>query len=180
MSDDTPQPVKPKRPLGAPSMPFDQEIADIICERIATCTLSLTSICKADDALPSVGMIFKWMRDNPEFEKSYARAKDAQIEALMDETIEISDNATNDYMERLNFDGAETGWHLNGDAVARSRLRIDTRKWLASKLKPKKYGEKLGVDTVVSVSPDLQSMMERIATGGTRLTPEDVDKKDDE
>lgn len=33
----------------------------------------------------------------------------------------------------------------NGDAVQRSKLRVDARKWVAAKLKPKKYGDKIDV-----------------------------------
>jgi hypothetical protein len=62
---------------------------------------------------------------------------------MAEEMLEIADDAKNDWMERQDDEGGNIGWRLNGDHVQRSRLRIDTRKWLASKLKPKKYGDKL-------------------------------------
>jgi hypothetical protein len=59
---------------------------------------------------------------------------------LADELLEISDNGLNDWMER-NGEG-NVGWLVNGEAIQRSKLRVDTRKWVASKLKPKKYGDR--------------------------------------
>ncbi len=44
---------------------------------------------------------------------------------------------------RLDKDGQAAGWQLNGEHVQRSRLRVDTRKWILSKLAPKRYGDKL-------------------------------------
>ncbi len=46
----------------------------------------------------------------------------------------------------------EVGWQVNGEHIQRSRLRIDARKWMASKLAPKKYGEKLELDVRHSVA----------------------------
>ena len=56
--------------------------------------------------------------------------------------LDIADDACNDWMERLGEDGQPIGYQLNGDHIQRSRLRIETRKWLATKLQPKKYGDR--------------------------------------
>ncbi len=66
-----------------------------------------------------------------------------QADTLFDEALGIADDGTNDWMERLDKDGQAAGWQLNGEHVQRSRLRVDTRKWAAGKLAPKKYGDKL-------------------------------------
>lgn len=63
-----------------------------------------------------------------------------QAEGMADEILEIADDGRNDWMEIQNRDGDNIGWKVNGEAVQRSRLRIDARKWLLSKLLPKKYG----------------------------------------
>lgn len=169
---------------GPSPMQFDQAIADHLCERIVTSTDSLRTICE-DEGMPSVSLILKWLSLYPSFEAQYAKSKEQQIEALVSETLDIADDGRNDYMERLNFDGSQPGWHLNGEALARSRLRIDTRKWLAGKLKPKKYGEKIEVDQKVSASDPLMSLLTRIAENGQRLVPgiaapETEDDKDGE
>lgn len=119
---------------------FTQEIADIICERIADGE-SLRSICK-DEALPSTVTVFKWLNAFDAFAKQYTRAREAQADALVDEILEIVDDGSNDWMERHDEEGGNTGWRENGEAIRRSALRVDARKWMAGKLQPKKYSEK--------------------------------------
>lgn len=128
--------------MGRPSE-FTQETADAICEALIE-GRSLRSIC-TDDGMPAASTVCRWLSANDEFRKQYAHAREAQADTLADETIDIADDGTNDWMERKNAEGAG-GVEYNGDHVQRSRLRIDTRKWFASKLAPKKYGEKLGVE----------------------------------
>lgn len=136
MADESPE--EEARPVGRPSE-YTAEKADRICEQLAD-GMSLRSVCLAED-MPSTVTVFKWLRTYPEFLSQYARAKEESADALADEMLDIADDASNDWMER-NKPG-ETGWVENGEAMQRSRLRVDTRKWIASKLKPKKYGEKL-------------------------------------
>lgn len=126
---------------GRPSS-FTQEIADEICERIADGE-SLRSIC-GGGAMPNKSTVFRWLGANEIFRDQYARAKEAQAEALADEIVDIADDGQNDWMERNAEDNA--GWVANGEALQRSRLRVDARKWIASKLLPKKYGDRQQVD----------------------------------
>lgn len=60
--------------------------------------------------------------------------------------MDIADDGSNDWMERFNKDGESIGWVVNGEAVQRSKLRVDARKWALSKLLPKKYGDKIDVN----------------------------------
>lgn len=122
--------------IGRPSS-FTQEMADAICERIADGE-SLRSICGGDD-MPAKATVFRWLAAHESFRDQYARAKEAQAEALADEIVDIADDGQNDWMERNAEDNA--GWVANGEALQRSRLRVDARKWVASKLLPKKYGD---------------------------------------
>ena len=126
--------------MGRPSS-YTQELTDRICARLAAGE-SLRTVCKDDD-MPSVQTVFTWMRVHPEFLEQYTRAKEESADALIEESLDIADDGTNDWMEKLNADGEKIGWQLNGEHVQRSRLRIETRKWMASKLKPKKYGERV-------------------------------------
>lgn len=125
---------------------YTQEIADIICERIANGE-SLRSIC-LDDEMPSKSTVFAWLADpeREEFRTKYAYARDAQADVLVDEMIDIADDGSNDWMEKKNSDGQVIGWQENGEALRRSALRISSRQWIAEKLKPKKYGSKLELD----------------------------------
>jgi len=126
--------------MGRPSE-YSQEVADLICERIADGE-SLRSICDADE-MPAKSTVFKWLAANETFSDQYARAREAQADAVFDDILTIADDARNDWMERFDKDQQSLGWVENGEALRRSALRIDARKWMASKLKPKKYGEKV-------------------------------------
>lgn len=135
MSDETPS-------VGRPAI-FSQEIADQICERIADGD-SLRTIC-TDESFPSRTTVFKWLSRSAEFTDQYARAREAQADAIFDDILEIADDGQNDWMEKHTRDGEAMGWQENGEALRRSQLRIDARKWMASKLRPKKYGEKIAI-----------------------------------
>ena len=135
---------------GRPSE-YSDEIADEICDRLCA-PRSLRSIC-SDADMPSGATVFKWLRQQPSFAEQYARARQAQADALFDESLDIADDGSNDWMERRREDGS-TDQVLNGEHVQRSKLRIDTRKWMAGKLAPKKYGEKLDVGHTVEMTPE--------------------------
>lgn len=121
---------------------FTQEVFDTICNRIAQGE-SLRSICASDD-MPDVSTVCRWLAadgEGGELRNQYARAREAQADHIFDEILDIADNAANDWMER-NGEGGE-GWQVNGEHIQRSRLRIDARKWMAGKLRPKVYGDKI-------------------------------------
>lgn len=134
---------------------YSDELADTICERIADGE-SLRSICD-DEGFPSKSTVFAWLADNERFRTKYTHAREAQADALFDEMLDIADDGRNDWMERKNADGDSVGWQENGEALRRSDLRIKTRQWMASKLLPKKYGEKLdlNVDGKLTLTPQI-------------------------
>ena len=125
-------------PVGRPSG-YTQEIADSICSDLAE-GKSLRTVCKGD-GMPSTQTVFRWIRQFPEFRDQYARAKEESADAMAEDILDIADSSSNDWMEV--HDKENVGYRLNGDAINRSRLRVDTRKWIASKLKPKRYGDKV-------------------------------------
>lgn len=120
---------------------FSQDMADEICERLAD-GQSLRSIC-ADEHTPGRSTVFRWLAANEAFRSQYARAREAQADAIFDEILDIADDARNDWMARNGIDGDDAGYVLNGEHVQRMRLRIDARKWMAGKLRPKVYGDKI-------------------------------------
>jgi len=125
-----------------PEYPFTQEIADEICQRLIEGE-SLRSICRADH-MPSAALVCRWCHDYEAFGEQYTRARENQADTLADEMLDIADDAQNDWMEKNAPDNP--GWSINGEHVSRSRLRIETRKWLAMKMKPKKWGDKIEHD----------------------------------
>jgi hypothetical protein len=104
----------------------------------------MRSICR-DEHMPGRNTVLGWLgMDNEKgevFRAKYARAREVQADSFVDEMIEIADDGTNDWMEQCDKDGGLIGWRVNGEAIARSKLRIETRRWNAAKLRPKKYGE---------------------------------------
>lgn len=134
--------------VGRPSA-YTQEIADEICERMMNGE-SLRKICEPDH-MPNRSTVFRWLymatQEGAEeyyvkFSNQYTRAREEQADAIFDECLQIADDATNDYMANSDDEGG-TAYKLNGEHIQRSKLRIDTRKWMAGKLRPKKYGEKI-------------------------------------
>ena len=106
-----------------------------LCSEIIATTKGVKAICKelgVDHAT-----VRRWIADDEECRDMYARAKEMQAELMEDDLLEIADDSSGDAIVGPN------GIMLNAEFVARSRLRVDTRKWLMSKLKPKKYGDKL-------------------------------------
>lgn len=122
---------------------FTQEIAEGICERIASSNDGLSKICKEFDV--STVTVFAWLKDNAEFLNTYTRAREAQADFLADEIIEIADDSRNDTVTIMKGDTAIE--IENKEWTSRSKLRVEARKWVAAKLKPKKYGDKIDVTT---------------------------------
>lgn len=152
---------------GRPPMPFNQEVADYLCERIATSSRGLKAICDEDEKLPSVSTILKWLNNSDDFKLQYAHARELQADYLADEILEISDDASKD-LQRIDDFGNPIE---NKEFVSRSRLKIDARKWIASKLRPKKYGDKLeldgGINTTLSITPEtLEAIAAKINANG--------------
>ena len=125
---------------GRPNI-YTEELAISICKEIASTSKSLRTICK-QEGMPCVATVLTWLRDDKNgFLAQYTRAKEEQADLLVEEMIDISDDGSNDYMTITK--GNETYEVENKELTNRSKLRVETRKWIASKLKPKKYGDKL-------------------------------------
>lgn len=143
-------------PAGRPTN-YNQDIATRICAEIIT-GKSLRTICRADD-MPDASTIFQWIQRYEEFAKQYALACEERSEALVEEMLDIADDGSNDWMN--DNDPDDPGYRVNGEAIQRSRLRVDTRKWYASKVKPKKYGERQQIDhTITSVSDRMRGILD--------------------
>ena len=115
---------------------FTQELADLICDRIASGE-SLRKICDDDD-MPAVRTVHNWLNDPARvtFVHQYARARQMCLQVYEDEIIEIGDHADTYVDERGNE-------RIDPGDVQRRKLKADNLKWIMSKLAPKKYGDKL-------------------------------------
>lgn len=98
---------------------------------------------------------YSYIEKSPHNAERYARAKDTQLEAIAEEIMEISDDSSSD--DSFDKDGNRK---INNEWVQRSRLRVDSRKWLLAKLKPKKYGDAVALshehkgEVKIVIAPD--------------------------
>ena len=121
---------------------IDQEsVMPDILALIATTPKSLESICKSDERFPDARTVYRWIDASEELCQRYARAKQAQLQILADQLVDLADNDRICQKRTIKPDGSEEIVIL--DQVERTRVQIDTRKWLLSKLDPKKYGERI-------------------------------------
>lgn len=112
------QVVKVGRPSG-----YSEEVVGTICMEIMA-GKSLRTIC-AMEGMPAASTVYAWLGKYPEFSQRYACAREVQADVLADEIIEIADSDLD---------------------PNRARVMIDARKWLAGKLRPKKYSDRVELD----------------------------------
>ena len=117
---------------------YNEEIAARICSEVAS-GRSLRSVVKDDD-MPAMSSVFLWIAKYPIFSEQYAQAQSDRTVAWSEDLVEIADDASGD--------------------TQRDKLRVDTRKWLMSKMAPKRYGDK--IETVHSGGIEVQQITRRI------------------
>lgn len=133
---------------GRPTI-YTLKLAKDICYKIATTNKGIRQLAKENEDWPHPSTIFKWRLESKEFSDLYIKAKQNQVEVLVDEILEIADDSSNDQIE--NDNGKIVA---NNEYINRSRLRIDTRKWLAAKLSPRLYGEKVFNETDMTLKQE--------------------------
>ena len=128
---------------------YSEELANDICSRIANGE-SLKGICAHDD-MPDKATVYRWLAVDKEFCDKYTRARDIQADYYADELISIAD----DFEKGID----------DPTAVSRAKLQIETRKWIASKLKPKSYGDKITQELTGADGKDLLPPALKIVIG---------------
>ena len=120
---------------GRPTL-YSLEIALEICDRIADGE-SLVKIC-SDAKMPKKTAVYEWLLRHKEFAEIYARAREDQADTLADEIHAIADELPQQVVDEkgnaTRYDSAYVQWQKN---------RVDARKWVAAKLKPKKYSDRI-------------------------------------
>jgi transposase-like protein len=117
-------------------MAFNQVAADAVCALLED-GKSLRAACRELELSPRT--ILDWTRANEAFSAQYTRAREVGYKLLADEIIDIADEKE----VQVRYEGEDTTLDLSPTAIARNRLRVDTRKWMLSKMLPKIYGDKL-------------------------------------
>lgn len=139
---DSPQKEEKQKPkIGRPTT-FTQHIANVICMRIAEGE-SLREIVKTE-GMPDRTTVYDWLLRHEAFANQYTRAREEQADTLADEILAIADEAPEvDYIRDKH--GNVIDIKIDSGYVAYQKQRIESRKWIAMKLKPKKYGDKLAL-----------------------------------
>jgi hypothetical protein len=119
---------------GRPSI-YSQEVADLIVEGLAKGN-SLVSILNEDEELPSYPTVMRWLRERPEFQAMYARAREDQADHDADKIGDIAEKVVQGKID-----------------PNAARVAIDAYKWAAGKRKPKVYGEKLAIGGDADAAP---------------------------
>lgn len=88
--------------------------------------------------MPHVSTVYRWLVAKPAFRDMYARAREDQADTLADEIVDIADETPD-----IVTDDEKGVFMIDGAAIQRQRLRVDARKWVAAKLKPRKYGDRI-------------------------------------
>ncbi len=130
---------------------YTPELGMEICTRLASGE-SLRSICEPSH-MPAASTVCLWVIENRDgFSERYARARELQYLGIADELLDVSDDGRNDWM--LRKIGGQEVEVVNREAVERSKLRVETRKWILAKMLPKVYGDKVTNEITGSLKVD--------------------------
>ena len=159
-----------KRSVGRPVIyPMESPVWKHILEGVS-CGRSLSNVIR-DEGMPSYQLVRKVIAENAEFRAMYDKAVEDRADKLAEEIIELSDAKMPEGLK-----GPEaSAW------VQQKRLQVDARKWVASKLKPRTYGDKIDVsvtDARISVIDAITEAQSRVTFDKASVT--DVTPKDPE
>ncbi len=143
------------RPTG-----YTPELVDEICEAIENSVRGIDHICRANDRFPVAQTFRRWLKQYPDLRAKYALAKEVQADKIADETIEIAYDDRKDWKTIIDEDGEQKIVFV-AESVARARLKVDTLKWHASKLAPKKYSDTKNTEHGLSDSV-MQRVMDKL------------------
>jgi hypothetical protein len=148
---------KPKNKGGRPTS-YTPELAAEICQAVATSEYGLKRLCEMHPHWPAKITINLWrFKDLNGFSAQYNKAKQAQIDLLVEQCMDISDDISRDTV--VNNQGNEV---CNSEYVNRSRLRVDTRKWIASKLVPRVYGDAKQLEIKTEENEQLKEELKKL------------------
>jgi len=122
-----------KKPVGRPSL-YSQAIADQICQLLAD-KFSMRQICSREE-MPDRATVLRWMADKPDFAAKCVHAREEQADYIVEDCIDIEDRTI--------------AGEIN---PAAARAVLASKQWRASKLAPKKYGDKLALGQDESLGP---------------------------
>lgn len=133
---------------------YTKELGEEICNALGNSVDGIARICKANPHFPEPETIRDWRHKNAEFSAKYEAAKLKQALGFAEGIIDIVDDNSNDIMM------TDKGPAVNNAAIQRDRLRMDARKWIACKLLPKVYGDKVQQEVTIVKHEDALKELE--------------------
>ena len=121
---------------------------------------SLRSILRRED-MPSRYTFFEWLHKDEDKTNQYAHACEVRAEAIFEDILEIADETSGDKKY------TESGEVIDSEYVARSRIKIDARKWMLGKMQPKKYGDKIQQEISGEITTNIISL-------GNGINPDEI------
>lgn len=167
-----PNPMREKSIHNKANSAYTEAKAQRICTELML-KKSLTEICR-NPRNPSMRTVTKWLADPDKaaFREMYYYARRIAAELRIDDIFEIAEDTTNDWKLVTDKKGKEV-WKPDNENVQRSRLRVDTAKWYASKMIPKIYGDKIDVE--LDATGDLAELLKK-ASNQTKGLPDPVNE----
>ena len=126
--------------MGRPEI-YTPELAKLVCDAIENTPRGLEYICGQNKNFPTGRTVRNWLKNIPDFFPMYARAKALQAHRMADEAVEVSNDSEKDWRIIIDSEGNEKEVFV-AESVNRSRLKVDTLKWMTEILEPKIYGVK--------------------------------------
>jgi hypothetical protein len=136
------------------TLPFSEPLAIEICERVSSGEL-LINIC-VDEHMPPVRRVTQWLRESPEFAALYRDSINDRLTIFEEEVIKIADDASRDFRDVVRH--GRPARVLDGDAIARAKLRVEVRLKHLKAYKPSLWGEQSTLNVKQSDPLDLDQM----------------------
>lgn len=151
---------KPKNLGGRPTI-YSEELAEAICEVVATTPAGLQTICNSRPDFPDSSTVYLWLaKYDWFFDRYYNKAKVQQADVRAEQCVEIANNTSNDIIKDDNGKII-----LNSVGVLRARLQVSTLQWDAARNKPTKYGDKKAdkeVDETEKIRNELRELRAKL------------------
>lgn len=123
---------------------YTEENVELVLIHLATGN-SLNELRDMED-YPHPSTVYRWLFKHDEFRDKYIAARAIGMFGMAEDCLEIADDGSNDWMEKLDREGEQIGWRENGEAVSRSRLRVQTRQWYMERINARVFGDKKQID----------------------------------
>lgn len=143
-----------KKPHGRPTL-YTDDLADEICEAIATGEKGLDHICADNDHFPIARNIYKWMFNNDDFRLKYLKAREAQAHLFAQRITDLKADVPT-YIDK---DGVE---RIDAGMLGRAKLEMDGLKWSAARLAPRHYGDRKEVDMLTEQNVKMRDELEKL------------------